>query len=245
MRNIKLEIEYDGSSFFGWQKQVRKRTVQVEIEKILKIILKEEVEIFGAGRTDSGVHALKQVANFHSRSPISTEALKKTLNCMLPQDISIVSIGEEGPDFHARKSAKAKTYVYIVNNSDEPSALNRKREYHVVPVLDIGKMRASAECLIGTHDFKGFMSSGSNIKNTQRTIFEIRIDKKEKGRIEFSFTGNGFLYNMIRILVGTLIEVGAGTKDREIIREILQKKDRKLAGNTAPPQGLYLMEVGY
>ncbi|KPU26792.1 pseudouridine synthase [Caloranaerobacter sp. TR13] len=244
MRNIKLVIEYDGTNYFGWQKQPELKTIQEEIEKAIKKITKEEVKLIGSGRTDKGVHARGQVANFHTNSKIPADKFKFALNSVLPIDISIKESIEVDESFHARYSAKGKEYRYLVLSSKTRSPLMRDYSYHIPYTLDLSKIKEAAKLFIGTYDFRAFMSSRSCMEDTVRTIYDLEIVEKED-LIEFKVTGNGFLYNMVRIIVGTLIEIGYGKKKIEDIPKIIASKDRNKAGHTAQPQGLYLERVFY
>jgi tRNA pseudouridine38-40 synthase len=244
MRNIKITIEYDGTRYYGWQKQPNVITIQEEIEKALERITGEEIKITGAGRTDRGVHAKGQVANFYTESKIPGERFKFALNSVLPEDITIIDSIDVSNNFNARYDAKGKEYRYIVYNSKIRSSLLRNYAYHVSYNINIEKIIEASKYFIGTHDFKGFMSSGSSVKDTIRTIYSFDINSIGP-KIEFAFVGNGFLYNMVRIIVGTLIEVGSNNIRVNDIPEIIASKDRNKAGHTALPQGLYLEKVFY
>ncbi|HYE81820.1 MAG TPA: tRNA pseudouridine(38-40) synthase TruA [Clostridia bacterium] len=246
MRNIKLIIEYDGTNYCGWQVQENGPSVQAEIEKALKVITGENIRINGSGRTDAGVHARGQVANFTAISSIPQEKFAYALNSLLPRDIVIKDSAEVPMDFHARYSAVGKKYSYLIINSKFPSALLRNYAYHInyCERLDIDRIEKAAEAFIGTYDFSGFMSTGSKIADTVRTIFELSVEK-EKDLIRFNYKGNGFLYNMVRIITGTLLYVGIGRIDPESIRDIILSKNRDRAGITVPACGLYLEEVYY
>lgn len=246
MRNIKLIIEYDGTNYSGWQVQENGPSIQAEIENALLIITGEKIRIIGSGRTDAGVHARGQTANFKTESKMPADRFSYALNGVMPKDIVIKESCEIPEDFHARYSAKGKKYSYLILNSKFPSALLRNYAYHInyCERLDISRMRKAAECFAGTHDFAGFMSAGSSVKDTIRTIYGITIGCSGE-LIKFTYEGNGFLYNMVRIITGTLVDVGIGKIKAEDIPEIIKSKDRKLAGATAPAHGLYLEEVYY
>lgn len=244
MKNVMLVIEYEGTNFSGWQRQIGQRTVEEEIEKTLRKISKEEIKIIGSGRTDAKVHALGQVANFKTRSTIPASRFKYILNNRLPEDIRIRESKEVNMDFHSRFSAKAKQYKYIIYNNKMPSALYRNFSYHIPRNLDIDKMTDAACEFIGTHDFASFKGRRSVVKDTIRTIYKIDI-KRKKDLIEINILGKSFLRYMIRIIVGTLIEVGYGNLNRQDIREIIACKNRTKAKKTAEPQGLFLMKVYY
>ena len=244
MRNIKLTIEYDGKCYNGWQKQPNKLNIQGEIEKAIYNITKEEVDLIGSGRTDAGVHALGQVANFKTNSQISIEKLPLAINSQLKNSIVIKRAEEVDERFHSRYNAKHKTYRYIINNSKCGTAIYRNLEYSYPFELDAQKMQQAAKYFEGEHDFKAFKSSGTSSKNSVRTIYKAMV-KKEGEKIIIELTGNGFLYNMVRIISGTLLDVGLGKIKPEEIPEIIESKDRQRAGKTLPPHGLYLVEVKY
>lgn len=244
MRNLKLTIEYDGTNFSGWQKQKNRRTVQEEIECALEKIIKEKVSVTGSGRTDAGVHALGQIANFTTEKTIKPEELLFGINTMLPVDIVVTNVEEVDCEFDARSSAKKKHYRYVINNSKFPSALNAYREYHFKYFLDVESMQLAAQDLIGKHDFKAFCAAGSSVKNTEREIYILNINKLGN-RVIIDIVGNGFLYNMVRIIVGTLLDVGTGKLDICVIKNMLDEKERTLGGRTVGPEGLYLVDVEY
>ena len=244
MRNIKLTIEYDGTNFSGWQVQKDKRTVQEEIENALSKILKKEVSIVGSGRTDAGVHALGQVASFKTEKTIKPQELLWGINTMLPIDIVVTNVEEVDEEFNARISAKKKHYRYVINNGKFPSALNANREYHFKYFLDIEAMQMAADDLIGEHNFKAFSAAGSTVKDYTRTIYLLKVNRLGD-RVIIDVVGNGFLYNMVRIIVGTLLDVGSGKLDICVMKNMLETKDRTLGGRTAGPEGLYLVDVEY
>lgn len=244
MRNLKLTVEYDGTNFSGWQVQKEKRTVQEEIELALSKILKEEVSIIGSGRTDAGVHALGQVCNFKTDKTIKPQELHFAINTMLPIDIVVTKVEEVEEEFNSRISAKKKHYRYVINNGKFPSALNANREYHFKYFLDIEAMQMAADDLLGEHDFKAFSASGCTVKDTTRTIHLLKINRLGD-RVIIDVVGNGFLYNMVRIIVGTLLDVGSGKLDICIMKNMLETKDRSLGGRTVGPEGLYLVDVEY
>ena len=244
MRNIKLTIEYDGKDFNGWQKQPNKLNIQGEIEKAIERITGEEVELNASGRTDAGVHALGQVANFKTNSNIPIEKIPIALNTNLKKSIRILKAEEVDERFHSRLSCKEKTYRYVINNSEYGTAIYRNMEYCVPQKLDVEAMQKAAKYFEGEHDFKAFKASGTSSKSSVRTIFKAEVTKHED-RIYIELTGNGFLYNMVRIISGTLLEVGMGRIKPEEVSEIIESKDRLKAGKTLPPQGLFLVEVKY
>lgn len=207
MRNIKIIIEYDGKGFNGWQKQPGKLNIQGEIERAIKEVTGEEVELFASGRTDAGVHSFGQTANFKIQNTIPVEKIPLALNSKLKRTIVIQSAEEVDEKFHSRYSCKGKTYRYVINNSLCGSAVYRDLEYHMPILLDIDSMQKAVKYFLGEHDFKAFKSSGTSSKSSIRTITNAEI-KKEQNKIYIELTGNGFLYNMVRIICGTLVEVG-------------------------------------
>lgn len=245
MRNIKLTIEYDGKEFNGWQKQPNKLNIQGTIEKAIETITGEQTELMASGRTDAGVHALGQVANFKTDSNIPIEKIAIALNANLKKSIRILKAEEVDERFHSRLTCKRKTYRYIIDNSKQGSAIYRNLETHIPNPLNVEKIKEAVQYLEGEHDFKSFKASGTSSKSSVRTINKAEIIEKENNRIWIELTGNGFLYNMVRIIAGTLVEVGMEKIRPEQIKTILEAKDRNLAGKTLPPQGLYLVKVEY
>ena len=243
MRNLMIKIQYNGSNYCGWQKQPDSLGIQGTIEKAIYEITNEEVKITGSGRTDAGVHALGQVANFKIKSDIPAHRIPNALNAKLPKDISIVSCNEVDEEFHSRYSAKGKRYRYLIYNNPYRNPIYKDISYHVRYELDFYKMCEEAKYLLGTHDFKGFMSSGSSVVDTVRTIYDIDITKNED-LITIEVEGNGFLYNMVRIIVGTLVDIGRG-KIKDNLSEIINSKSRSKTGHTAPAHGLFLKKVDY
>ena len=245
MRNIKLTIEYDGKDFNGWQKQPNKLNIQGEIERAIQEITKEDdIQLFASGRTDAGVHALGQVANFKTSSNMPVEKFPIAINNKLKKSIVIKEAEEVDERFHSRYNCKKKTYRYIINNSEYGSAIYRNQECHIPQKLDVEAMKAAIKYFEGEHDFKGFKASGTSSKNSVRKIFKTKIEVHNE-RIFIELTGSGFLYNMVRIISGTLVDVGLGKTLPEEIPEIINAGDRKKAGKTLPPQGLYLLKVEY
>ncbi|HHW48532.1 MAG TPA: tRNA pseudouridine(38-40) synthase TruA [Clostridiaceae bacterium] len=257
MRNIKLTIEYDGTNYSGWQSQKNAVAVQNEIQKAINKLTGENCLLIGAGRTDAGVHALGQVANFRTSSKIPADKFSYALNSLLPDDIVIKKSEEVSLDFHAQYSAKGKKYMYLIYNSNRPSALLRERAYFVPQKLDVDAMKKAAECFLGTHDFSAFRATGGSAKTSVRTITNVSLDVCHNmldacnnlgscnNLIKFEIEGNGFLYNMVRIIAGTLVEIGIGKLPWDSVPGIIESRDRKRAGRTAPPHGLYLVEVRY
>ncbi len=244
MRNIKLTIEYDGKDFNGWQKQPNKLNIQGTIEQAIKMVTKEDIELIASGRTDAGVHALGQVANFKTNSKIPIDKIPVAINSNLKKSIRIKSAEEVEERFHSRLTCKRKTYRYIINNSFEGTAIYRNLETHIPIKLDVYKMQKAIKFFEGEHDFKAFKASGTSSKSSIRTIYEGNVYEKED-RIYIELTGNGFLYNMVRIISGTLVDVGMGKILPEEIQEIIKEGKRERAGKTLPPQGLYLVKVEY
>jgi tRNA pseudouridine38-40 synthase len=244
MKNVKLIIEYDGTNYHGWQAQSNAKTVQGTIERAIHGLTGEQITITGSSRTDQGVHAFGQVANFITESNIPGDRFSYALNRMLPEDIVIKKSEEVSMDFHARYRSKGKKYRYLIYNDSFPSAIYRNRAYHISHQLDIDEMKKAVCFFKGTHDFSAFRSVGSSVKTSVRTIFDANLTKMEDN-ICFEVSGDGFLYNMVRIMVGTLVDIGMGRIKAEDIPHIIESLDRKRAGRTAPPQGLYLVEVYY
>ena len=244
MRNIKLIIEYDGKKFGGWQKQPNKLNIQGEIEKAIEEITGEAVELHASGRTDAGVHSLGQTANFKTNSKIDISKMAIAINSKLKQSIRIIKAEEVDEKFHARYSCKGKKYRYVINNSKYGSAIYRDLEYHIPIKLNVEDMKKAIKYFEGEHDFKGFKASGTSSKSSVRTIYKAEVIEDGE-RIIIELEGNGFLYNMVRIISGTIVDVGLGKIKPEEIPEIIESKDRTKAGKTLPPQGLYLVEVYY
>lgn len=244
-RNILLTIQYDGTAYCGWQRQPDVRTVQGEVEKVLAKLCAMPVRVEGSGRTDGGVHALGQRATFHGVFSIPTERIAFAGSNLLPSDIRITEAMEVPRGFHARFSAKAKKYIYRIVNSSHKDPFRRNYVYFVPGELDEEAMRKAALKIVGMHDFKCFEAASSDPKeDTVRTVYSLELSRNED-EIKLEIVGSGFLYNMVRIITGTLLDVGAGKISAEDIPRIIEEKDRTLAGHTAPPQGLYLAEVYY
>lgn len=245
MRNIKLTIEYDGTNYHGWQIQKNAKTVQEYVEKALSKLLETQTGVTGCSRTDVGVHAYGQVATFKTDSVIPAEKFSYAVNNLLPEDIVIQKSEEVSEDFHPRYASKGKRYRYLICNSAHPSALMRNRACHVRPALNFEEMQKAARHFVGQHDFAAFQATGGQVRSTVREIYSLTVAKKEDNVIAIEVTGNGFLYNMVRIIAGTLIYVGMGKLKEEEIPQIIQGLDRRKAGKTVPAQGLYLMEIYY
>ena len=232
-------------NIIGWQKQKDKLNIQGNIEKAIEAITGESVDLIGSGRTDRGVHSLGQVANFKTNSNLPIEKFPIAINTNLKKSIRILSAQEVSEEFHSRLTCKKKTYRYIINNSKYGTAIYRNLETNIPVNLDIKKMKEAIKYFEGEHDFKAFKASGTSSKSSLRTIYKAEIIKKPNNRIWIEITGNGFLYNMVRIISGTLVEVGMGKIKPEDIPSIIESKKREKAGKTLPPQGLYLVKVEY
>ncbi len=251
MFNLKLEIEYDGTRYYGWQVQNRRQksddrsqTIQETIERTLHKILQEKVKLTVAGRTDSGVHALSQVANFKTNSKIPLEKLRWALNCLLPEDIKVSRIRKVPLDFNSRFCAKSRVYRYTVLSRKYSSAFLANRVHFFHYPLDIRLMRKEARVLLGRHNFKSFQATDSRERNPSRTIKRIKITK-EKDLVHIDIEADSFLYNMVRNISGTLLEIGRGKFSKGSMLRILKSRDRKLAGPALPAKGLCLMKVKY
>lgn len=245
MQNYKIVIQYDGTRYRGWQGQnSTDQTIQGKIEYVLSEMAGEPIEITGSGRTDAGVHAIGQVANFHWKADGNCEQIRDYLNHYLPEDIAVSSVEKVDERFHSRYQAEAKTYLYRIHTDKIPNVFARKYVYDYQTPLDIARMKKAALLLTGTHDFKSFCGNKKMKKSTVRTIYEIRIEETEQ-EVQISYTGNGFLQNMVRILTGTLIEIGDGRRTPESVIEILAAENREAAGYTAPACGLTLVNVRY
>lgn len=267
MRRIKLTVAYDGTNYCGWQVQPNGITIEEVLNRALQKLTGEEIHVIGASRTDSGVHALGNVAVFDTESSIPPERFSYALNQRLPEDIVVVHSEEVAADWHPRYCDSIKTYEYHILNAQTPDPTRRLTTYFVSYKLDVEKMRQAAVYLVGKHDFASFCSIHTNAEDTVRTIYGIEIVEKERGQqdtvedipeehpdetrevrereLVIRIRGNGFLYNMVRIIVGTLLRVGRGFYTPEQVKEILEAKDRQTAGVTAPPQGLTLVGIRF
>ncbi len=245
MRNIRLLLEYDGSAYHGWQRQKNALTIQEVLETALARLTGEAIKVHGSGRTDSGVHARGQVANFHTASHIPLKAFYAGLNSLLPRDIAVLDAAEAPLDFHARKSVRSKTYEYRILNRRQPSPLSRRYAWVVREVLDLEAMIQAAAVLPGEHDFSAFKASGGAPGHAVRRVLSAAWHQGDAGRLRFFITANGFLRGMVRSLVGTMVEIGLGKRPPEDLGGLLKSGDRAGAGPTAPAQGLFLVEVLY
>lgn len=246
MRNFKLTIAYDGTAYGGWQTQKNAPTIQETIERILHRILQEKIRLIGASRTDAGTHALGQVAHFKSKTKLSPELILKGLNALLPFDIRILKIERVPLSFHAQFGAKKKLYRYTVVRSHVVLPVERFFAYHYPYPLNVRDIRKATRFLVGTHDFVSFQGRNAKPprKSTRRTIYRLEIIPK-KDRLIFEIEANGFLYTMVRTIVGTLLEVGNGKRSAENVKQLLKTRDRTKAGMTVPAKGLYLVKVVY
>jgi tRNA pseudouridine38-40 synthase len=244
MRNIALIISYDGAGYFGYQTQNGFITIQQVMEETISKMTKEEIIVYGCGRTDTGVHALNYLLTFKTKSTVSTDRIPYALNALLPDDIRVKSAFEADEDFHGRFSVKRKTYVYRILNTEISDPFKAKYTWHYKYPLDIEKMKEAASYIVGEKDFVCFMASGGQVKTTVRNVDELKVER-EGEEIVITISSNGFLYNMVRIITGTLVYAGCGKIEPEYVKEIIESKDRRKAGITAPPNGLYLKSVEY
>lgn len=245
MKRIKLTIQYLGTNYAGWQVQPNLKTIQGEIQNAIKLGLGEECEIFGSGRTDAGVHAFGQVAHFDTNTKINPHSIYAVINRFLPKDIRILKSEEVESTFHARFDVKQKTYEYHFYQNNVVLPLLDGQNAFVAYDFNFEKASKACEYFLGTHDFCGFCSAGGKKKDTTRTIYSISLNKKQDSAFYLSITGNGFLYNMVRIIAGTIIEVGCGKILPEDILDIINSKERSRAGRTASARGLVLKKVEY
>lgn len=244
MKRIKLTVAYDGTDYCGWQVQPNGMTVEEILNRELSALTGEEVKVIGASRTDAGVHAEGNVAVFDTETGIPAERIAYALNCRLPEDIVAVKSEEVPGDWHPRYQCSVKTYEYWILNREMPDPVCRRSTVHVSYPLNLGDMRTAAGYLKGEHDFKSFCSPHTEVKDTVRTVHSLEIEK-EGDIITVRISGNGFLYNMVRIIVGTLINVGRGACPPEKVKEILEARDRRKAAATAPAKGLVLKHIRY
>jgi tRNA pseudouridine38-40 synthase len=245
MRTIKLTIEYDGTNYQGWQVQPKGPTIQGMIEEKLALLTGETIHLIGSGRTDAGVHALGQIAHFKTRSKMDIRSIQRALNSLLPRDIGIQRAEEVEEDFHARKHSQSKVYEYQILNRNLRSVFHRGHAWHLPQELDLKEMKKATQKLMGEHDFSSFRSVGSPTRTAVRRVIRAEWRKSRDGLLRFEIEANGFLKQMVRAIVGTLVEVGQGKVSSEGFQGILDSKDRKRAGPTAPAHGLFLKEVKY
>ncbi len=244
MRNIRIDLMYEGTNYYGWQIQPDKRTVQGEIKKKLELILQEEIKLIGASRTDRGVHAKHQVANFKTETKLEVEEIRYRLNQLLDDDIYIFKIKSVQLNFHSRYWAKEKTYKYYILNSSKPIPFFRNYSWFCPQHIDIDLLNEISPQLIGKKDFIGFQGQSSDMKQTEREIYEAYW-KRKKDFIIFTITGSGFLKNMVRKIVGCLMAINDELEDKDFILEILETKNRERSKYVAPPQGLFLEKIVY
>ncbi|MGD9300416.1 MAG: tRNA pseudouridine(38-40) synthase TruA [Desulfobacterales bacterium] len=245
IKNFKITIEYDGARYHGWQRQKNDRTIQQEIETAILTMLSQKVSLTGSGRTDAGVHAYAQVANFKCKTELGPHDFLGGLNSLTDEDIIITSCEEVAESFHARFDARSKIYVYRILNRPNPSAIFRKYAWYVRKKLDLDRMRSAISHLIGSHDFKAFEGAGSPRSHTIRNVFNAHLIEEADGYLAFEIEADGFLRFMVRNIVGTLVYVGLGKISSTDFWRILESGDRSLAGITAPAHGLFLKKVVY
>jgi tRNA pseudouridine38-40 synthase len=243
-RWLKLTVAYDGTAYAGWQVQPTEPTVQAAVEAAWREITQEDIRVTAAGRTDAGVHALGQVVGLATESRLSNADLHRGLNAVLPEDVAVMAVKDAPENFHATHDAVAKTYCYHLHNGRTPDIFHRRYAWHYPQPLDVEKMHTAGQALLGKHDFSSFESAGSERPDSVRTLTSVDVNRADD-RITVAVTGDGFLYNMVRAIVGTLVEVGKGARPVEWPAEVLAACDRRLAGQTAPPHGLFLVRVNY
>lgn len=243
-KRIRLTVAYDGTNYHGWQIQDNGITIESELNRCLEELLGEPVQVIGASRTDAGVHALGNIAVFDTKSRMPAEKFSYALNQRLPEDIRIQRSEEVAPDWHPRHHASRKTYEYRIYRAEFPMPVRRLYSYFTYRVLDVDKMRQAAAYLVGEHDFKSFCQTGAQVESTTRTIYSLEVEEQGP-ELVIRVCGNGFLYNMVRIIAGTLMEVGQGKCEPESMAAVLEAKDRVAAGPTAPAQGLTLVRYEY
>ena len=244
-RNIKIILEYDGTRYHGWQRQANGLTVQEVLEESISTITQEDIRVVGSGRTDAGVHAMNQVANFRTNSNIKERGLLRGINSLLPWDVVVKELAEVDASFHARYNAKSKIYMYQIYRGAVRSALYRDYAWFIHDTLDIEKMKEAAQLLLGTFDFLSFCAANCGIENHVRTVMSVDIETDRRGMVKFCIEADGFLKYMVRNIVGTLVDVGRGKLSRAEFIRIVEAKDRKRASQTAPAHGLFLKEVKY
>jgi tRNA pseudouridine38-40 synthase len=242
--NIKLTIEYDGTHYHGWQIQPCGPTIQAVLEQALSVFFAESIRIVGSGRTDAGVHAVGQVANFHTGKPVDRHRLVRGLNALTPRDITIKDAASVADSFDARRDGRARIYHYQILNRPTPSPFYWNRAWHLHAPLDIEAMRAAIGCLLGEHDFSSFRAAGCEAEHPVRRVYGTSLEKRDE-LLVYTIEATAFLRHMVRNIVGTLVEVGHSLRTPESFAEVLAGRDRTRAGSTAPAHGLYLMEVKY
>jgi len=248
MRSFRLTLSYDGTAYSGWQVQDRARTIQAELEAALRQVTGESIRAVASGRTDAGVHALGQVVSFNSATRLPADVLRKALDANLPRDIVVREVREAPAGFHAIRDALRKRYRYVVQDGPIRDVFSRTQVWYFTQRLDVEAMRVAARSLLGKHDFSSFEAAGSPRVSSVRTIYDLTVERRTGDFLEqviFEVEADGFLYNMVRNLVGSLVEVGRGRQEPAWIARVLAAQDRKVAGMTAPPQGLFLVNVDY
>lgn len=245
MRNFKITVEYDGAAYCGWQRQVNGVSIQQILEEAVSLITSGKVTLIGSGRTDAGVHALNQVANFKSSTKLPAEKIFRGINSVLPPDVVVKKLEEVPLDFHAQRDVQSKIYVYRICNQNLRPALGREYSWFIRYALDLEKMREAANLLLGTHDFSCFCATGTDVKDRIRTLTGIEITTGPGGLIEITVEARGFLKYMVRNIVGTLVDVARGKREPAEMPEIIDSRNRDIAGATAPARGLFLKEVKY
>jgi tRNA pseudouridine38-40 synthase len=248
MRCLKITVAYRGTNFCGWQVQEGLPSIQQSLEEAYQTVTSEHVRIIGSGRTDAGVHALGQVASLSTESDMDCDRLMRALNATTPNDISVLNIQDAVTGFHAIQNAKRKTYRYQIQYGRIPDPLNRDFYWFIPNPLAVDAMQNACKQFLGEHDFVGFQAAGGVRKTTVRTIYNCKLEKETYGafnRLIFEIEGNGFLYNMVRNIVGSLVEIGKGKQTPDWVTELIQQKNRNLAGETAPAKGLILLNVDY
>ena len=245
MRSLKLTLSYDGTDYAGWQIQSNLSTIQGELEKAISTITGESIRVVGSGRTDAGVHALGQVASFAVDSSLECDAWSRALNANLPDDINVLRVEDAADGFHAIRDAVSKRYRYVIRDNGVRDVFTRRYYWRYPQGLDVGRMREAASVLVGQHDYASFQSSGAERGSTVRTVYKLTIQRDDTEMIAFEVEADGFLYNMVRAIVGTLVEVGRGSRTVGWPADVLADCDRRAGGPTAPPQGLFLVHVDY
>ena len=243
-KRVRLTVAYDGTNYHGWQVQDNGITVESELNRCLTELLGEPIEVIGASRTDAGVHAMGNIAVFDTRSPIPGEKISYALNMRLPEDIRIQHSEEVDPDWHPRRCRSRKTYEYRIYRGEFPMPHRRLYTYFTYRPLDVDRMRRAAACLVGEHDFKSFCQSGAQVQSTVRTIYSLEVEEQGP-ELVIRVCGSGFLYNMVRILAGTLLEAGLGKREPQEMEAVLRAADRSAAGPTAPACGLTLVKYEF